>query len=293
MAVRERGEIVKEPMARKKVALCDVKATSLITLHARALQSRWANPILPDPWAAEAVAQLDYNFAAFKVGIWMASLVAARARQLDSWTNDFLAQQPECNVLHLACGLDSRVFRVNPSASVAWFDVDFPEVVALRQRLYPERAGCRVIASPLSNLDWLREVPVDRPTLIVAEGLVMYLTEDELKQLFSRFIDHSGTGQLAFDSHSRQAVQKLREKKWSVRGTGATFQWGLGDAAEVTKLDPRLALMTERQAHQLTGFRRAPWRARLLIRALDLVPALRMMRCVRCRFGSDWPSPTG
>jgi O-methyltransferase involved in polyketide biosynthesis len=272
-------------MQSTKVELRGVKETSLITLYARALQSRWATPILSDPWATEAVARLNYNFEAFKIGIWMTSLVAARACQLDSWTKDFLAQHPGANVLHLACGLDSRVFRVDPPTSVAWFDVDFPEVVELRQRLYPERAGCRVISSPLSNLDWLREVPTHRPTLIVAEGLVMYLTEDELKQLFGRLIEHTRTGQLAFDSHSRQAVEKLRQKKWNVRGTGATFQWGLGDATEVSKLDPRLTSITERQAHQLSGFHRAPWRARLLIRALDLVPALRMMRCVLCRFG--------
>ncbi len=272
-------------MQSTKVELRGVKETSLITLYSRSLQSRWVNPILSDPWAVEAVAQLDYNFNAFKIGIWMASLTGARACQLDTWTKEFLAQHLDANVLHLACGLDSRVFRVNPSVRVAWFDVDFPEVIELRQRLYPERAGCRVIASPLSNLDWLSEVPPHRPTLIVAEGLVMYLMEDDLMRLVSRLIDHVGTGQLVFDSHSRQAVEKLRQKKWTVRGTGATFQWGLGDANEVNKLDPRLGLLAERQAHQLTGFRRAPWRARLLIRALDLVPAMRMMRCVLCEFG--------
>lgn len=278
-------------MQPTKVELRGVKETSLITLCSRALQNRWANPILPDPWAKDALRQLDYDFAKFKVGVWMVSLTAARACQLDVWAKDFLAQHPECNVLHLACGLDSRVFRVNPSPSVAWFEVDFPEVIELRQRLYPERTACRVIAAPLSNLDWLNEIPAHRPTLIVAEGLVMYLTEDELKRLFGRLIDHTGRGQLAFDSHSRQAVEKLRQKKWNVRGTGATFQWALGDAAEVSKLNPRLYLITERQAHQLTGFGRAPWRARLLIRTLDLVPAMRMMRCVLCGFGDAGRAP--
>lgn len=267
-----------------KVALRGVQETSLITLHARAIQSRWPKPILPDRWAEQAVAQLDYDFAKLKVGVWMASLIGARASQLDSWTKDFLARHSEANVLHLACGLDSRVFRVNPPESVAWFDVDFPDVIELRQQLYPERAGCRVFASALSNLDWLAEVRKSCPTLIIAEGLVMYLTEDALQQLFHRLIDHAGHGQLAFDSHSRQAVEKLRQKNWNVRGTGAKFEWGLGDAAEVSQLDPRLSLITERQAHQLTGMHRAPWRARLLVRALDLVPAMRMMRCVRCQF---------
>jgi len=271
-------------MSREKVALREVKATALITLYARALQSRWPRPILPDHWAEEVVAQLDYDFAPFKVGSPMASLVAARACQLDNWTKEFLAQHPESTVLHLACGLDSRLFRVDPPASVAWFEIDFPEVIELRARLYPGRAACRLIASPLSELAWLTEVPKNRPTLIVAEGLVMYLTEDRIKQLFGRLIDHAGHGQLAFDSHSRQMVEKLRQKKWNVRGTGATFHWGLGDAREVSRIDPRLALIVERQAHQLAGMHRAPWSIRIFTRLMDLSPAMRMMRCVLCRF---------
>jgi len=64
-------------------------------------------------------------------------------------------------MLHLGCGLDSRVYRIDPPASVRWFDVDYPEVIALRRHLYPERAGYRVIGSSLADLSWLAEVPGD------------------------------------------------------------------------------------------------------------------------------------
>src|SRR5882672_3078697 len=162
-----------EPIPPTKVALREVKETCLITLYGRSLQSRWPNPILPDRWAEETVARLDYDFDRLKVGAPMASLVAARASQLDTWTMDFLAQHPESNVLHLGCGLDSRVYRVDPPASTAWFDVDFQEVIELRQNFYPARAGYRVVPSPLIDLAWLAEVPKNRTTLIVAEGVFM------------------------------------------------------------------------------------------------------------------------
>jgi len=37
--------------------------------------------------------------------------------------------------------MDSRVFRVDPPASVQWFDVDYPDVIDLRRSLFPERAA--------------------------------------------------------------------------------------------------------------------------------------------------------
>jgi O-methyltransferase involved in polyketide biosynthesis len=44
---------------------------------------------------------------------------------------------PDAVVLHLACGLDSRVLRIDPGPTVAWFDLDQEPVIDLRRRLYP------------------------------------------------------------------------------------------------------------------------------------------------------------
>ncbi|MGK5558782.1 class I SAM-dependent methyltransferase [Actinomadura kijaniata] len=60
--------------------------------------------------------------------------MALRARRLDDWCAAFLGRHPDAVVLHLGCGLDSRVFRLDPGPSVSWFDVDLPNVVDLRDR---------------------------------------------------------------------------------------------------------------------------------------------------------------
>ncbi|WP_254886025.1 class I SAM-dependent methyltransferase [Streptomyces sp. NA02950] len=46
--------------------------------------------------------------------------VALRAKQLDDWTTEFLAEHQKATVLHLACGLDTRVQRLDPPSSVHW-----------------------------------------------------------------------------------------------------------------------------------------------------------------------------
>jgi len=271
-------------MQSEKVHFTKEKETMLITLYGRALQSRSKHPILRDTWAEEAVQRVDYDFDKLKVGQRAALLFACRATQLDLWTTNFLNDHPDATVLHLGCGLDSRFYRIAPPASVRWFDVDYPDVIALRRRLYPERAGYQMIGSSLADLSWLDVVPHDHPAMIVAEGVTMYLTEDILKALLKALTDHFSSGQLAFDAHTPQLVRWLTKTGANVRGTGATFSWGIDDPQDIKHLEPRLELITELRAHNLAAYSKMPWTIRSLVRVMDAIPALRVMRCVLYRF---------
>nr|WP_279578865.1 class I SAM-dependent methyltransferase [Fodinicola feengrottensis] len=159
----------------------------LATLYGRALDSRLPASILHDDEAARAVKRIDYDFR--KTGIKRTSAVgvAVRAKTLDDWAAAFLARNQEATVLHLACGLDTRAQRLSPPASVAGVDVDFPEVIELRERLLPSPAGdYRMVRSSVTSDEWLQEIPADRPTVAVFEGLSMYLTKDDGKRLIQR-----------------------------------------------------------------------------------------------------------
>ena len=67
------------------------------------------------------------------------TIIATRAATFDLLTNRYLADHPDATVLHVGCGMDSRVFRLDPPATVQWFDVDYPDVIDLRRQLFPER----------------------------------------------------------------------------------------------------------------------------------------------------------
>jgi len=271
-------------MQRETAHFTKEKETMLITLYGRAMQSRSKDPILPDRWAEEAVERIEYDFAKFNVGRRASLLFACRAAQLDLWTADFLSDNPNATVLHLGCGLDSRVYRLDPPADVLWFDVDYPEVIGLRRRLYSERPGYRMIGSSLADPDWLDEVPSDRPAMIVAEGVTMYLTEEIMRSLLNRLTGTFPGGRMAFDVHTPQLVRWLTKRGANVRGTGATFGWGIDDPNNIRELEPRLALIAERPAHTLAATPRMPWSMRALVRTMDLLPALRVMRCLHYRF---------
>src|SRR5262249_21145504 len=143
-----------------------------------------------------------------------------RAKHLDGWTRDFLADHPRSTVLHLGCGLDSRVFRIDPPGDVRWYDVDHPEVIDLRRQLYPERVGYTLIGSAVTELGWLDGIATDRPALVVAEGLVIYLREREGIALFRAITEKFASGEFIFDSYNRKMLW-LTSRLPAVRKSGA------------------------------------------------------------------------
>lgn len=186
-------------MTADTIPLSGAKATLLYTLYGRALDDRSSRPILGDRWAAEVIEKLGGVTWRMRLGTTDRYVVVLRAKRLDGWTGRFLAAHPDATVLGLGCGLDSRVYRVDPPPTVRWFDIDYPEVVELRRRVYPERDGYRMIGSSVTDLDWLDEVPADRPTLVVAEGLMMYVPKDDARRLVDTITGRFPSGQLAFD----------------------------------------------------------------------------------------------
>ena len=106
-------------------------------------------------------------------------------------------------MLHLGCGLDSRYYRLDPGPGVEWYDVDYPDVADLRRQLFPAREHCHVVAASVTDPAWLADVPADRPTLMIGEGLTMYLTEADGVALLRRIVDHAPSGELQFDAFNR------------------------------------------------------------------------------------------
>ena len=92
-----------------------VEWTNLCMLYLRACESRLAQPILGDHFAAQDVARIDYDFRRIHRRVRPAInqfRVALRGAQLDAWTTDYLNGHPDAVVLHLGCGLHSRAFRM-------------------------------------------------------------------------------------------------------------------------------------------------------------------------------------
>lgn len=276
-------------MRTEKVALTREKETLLITLWAKASESRLPDSLLKDRFAARAADRIDYDFARLKVDRDLMIGLAMRAHILDGWTRDFIARHPDAIVLHLGCGLDSRLFRIAPPAGIDWYEVDYPDVIALRRRLYPARRGCHLVGSSVTEPGWLAALPRNRPAMIVAEGLLPYLPEAEVPLLLERLVRHCPAGEVVFDAYSSFGLRLIALQP-SIRATGATLDWALDDPAALERQVPGLKLVTELTAYDPDGYdpaqiARMSWPARFAMQFFSLIPPLaRIGLLLRYRF---------
>jgi O-methyltransferase involved in polyketide biosynthesis len=239
-------------MSSATAKLDKVQKTLLVTLYGKALDHRSADPIVDDRWADEVLRNLGgADFYGWS-NIQDCYLPVLRAERMDRWARNFLDEHPDAVVVQLACGLDSRALRLDLPAGARWFDVDFPEVVELRREHLPitESEQYQVIASSVTAEDWLERIPADRPTLVIAEGLMMYLGADEAWRLLDRLTERFPRGELVFDVLA----------PWAARFAGwfGFRMWGLGDAHEVERAQPRLSLLEAASA--VDGCDRVPRR---------------------------------
>ncbi|MBN1146546.1 MAG: class I SAM-dependent methyltransferase [Anaerolineales bacterium] len=269
-------------MTNDKIQFTKEKETMLMMLSSRAIQSQWKNPILPDPWAEEAMRHIDYDMSKTLKGVaswgmWKEigyTIIATRAATFDLLTSRYLADHPDATVLHLGCGMDSRVYRLNPPATIGWYDVDYPDVIDLRCQLFPERGSYHLIGAPLDDLRWLDEVPRDRPGLLIAEGVLHYLSETNVKALLNAVVAHFPSGLLIFDICNQMIVNRAGS---NVGGTGATYKWGLDDPQDIKQLEPKLELIKEFKPSEMVAFSRFPLWWRTQYRVMELSATLRRM----------------
>jgi methyltransferase (TIGR00027 family) len=232
-------------MRTGKVDFTGVQATMLVTLFLRAMDCKEKEPILGDRFAVEAVDRIEYDWAKVdKPNITRNRFgVALRAKQFDDWATEFLCRNADATVLHLACGLDGRAFRLDLPAGAHWFDVDLSDVMELRRKLYAEADGYRMIAASVTDEVWLEEIPAGKPVLIIAEGLLMYLHETEVRQLLLRLTDHFRTGELIFDGAAPWVVKTTQLlKKYLSRWYEYPAYWtAVRDGSDIQRWNPRLS----------------------------------------------------
>ncbi|HEX4305109.1 MAG TPA: class I SAM-dependent methyltransferase [Solirubrobacterales bacterium] len=224
--------------------LSGVPETLLWTLWQRAVEARRPDAVLSDPLAIELVERIDYPFVErFGEGEGLGQIQGLRSKCFDREVRRFLVSHTAGTVVALGEGLETQFWRVDDGA-VRWVGVDLPEVVELRRRLLPapERATSR--AESALDFGWLEELG-DGPTLVTAQGLLMYLRREDVDTIVARLAAAPGDRDFVFDALPPWLVARSRAGKLSRPGGYAppAWDWALDDAEarRLAALSPRIA----------------------------------------------------
>lgn len=222
----------------EKISIRGVPETMLQTLYARAAWSQKRDPRFCDEKSMEIVARMDYDFSRAQTDAAMSSGVLARTVLLDRMVGDFIRENPEGTVVNIACGLDTRFYRVD-NGTIRWYNLDLPETIEVRRRFLEENGRVSTIACSAMDESWAREIePSGGNTLVVIEGLVMYLTEPDVKQILSIIDRRFANVEIIMETMSPFIMRHIKEK--SIEATKAKFTWGLRSGKDLKPLAPGL-----------------------------------------------------
>ncbi len=223
-------------MSIRLPAFTPAQESLFLTLGGRALDSRLPRPFLGDTMADEIITRIGYDLSKFptistnKVDPRTKVFeIAVRAKRLDEVVRGFVIRHPDAVVLELGAGLDGRMFRVQAPPTIGWYDIDFPEVVALRPQFLPKPANVSNIGADLTEPDWLHDIPTDRPAVIVADGLGAFLTNHDFVTLLNRLISHFPSGELAFNAYTKYTIWLLKHSRAMAAIAGGVVNSGFND----------------------------------------------------------------
>jgi len=202
-----------------------VNKTLYIPLYGKTLVSR-RGIILHDPKGEEIWAAEGFRLKGKSASKWLAYYMGMRAAVYDRWLAEKMDADPDAVVLHIGCGMDSRVRRVG-TCGHRWFDVDFPDVIEERKRYYRETEEYRMAASDVRDDRWLQQLPHGN-AVVVMEGVSMYLRPEELKRFLESLCGHFEQVSLMMDCYTEFAAKASRVKN-PINDVGVTHVYGLDD----------------------------------------------------------------
>ena len=209
-----------------KPDLSDVPETMLGALHNRASEAIRENGILHDPEAIRIYRTLDYDY---ERSFGPAEPThAVKSAMFDAELRKFLEHHSNGVIVNLGEGLETQRFRV-VSDSALLLSVDLPEAIAIREHFITTDEKHRHVALSVLNRDWFDEVPEERPVYITAQGLLMYLPEDEVRLLFQDIANRFPGAWLLFDTIPRWLSRKTLRGSWKKTShyTPPKMPWGI------------------------------------------------------------------
>ncbi len=227
---------------KKSVANLDL----IVTRRKNLLIERIA--LLRDEKAVALVRQMDYDFSPILAKIDEETRVAVvlRNREFDRYARDFLARYPEAVVVHIGCGLDARFERVD-NGQVEWYDLDLPEVIELRRKFIGgEGARHHFLACSVLDSAWLNALSVhrQRPFLFLAEGVLMYFEEAQVKSLVLTLLERFPGAELVCDAFSPFFVW-ANNRRVARTKIGARCHWALKRGQDLESWGDGICLLDE------------------------------------------------
>jgi methyltransferase (TIGR00027 family) len=210
------------------VAIENVSDTAFWIAHYRGAEAGRPKPLFLDPLAALLAGERGRSIATAMPGTEMTAWsTVVRTRIIDDYILESIAQGAD-TILNLGAGLDTRPYRLDLPPAIKWYEADHSSIIAYKDDcLRDEVPRCRLqrlsvdLADPAARRSLLESVGADaRRALVVTEGVLPYLSEDEVAALATELRSQPSFQAWIVDYFS-PITAKFRQKRMKQAKMGA------------------------------------------------------------------------
>lgn len=229
--------------------LRDIDESMLLTLYHRAMESERSDGLIKDDKALALVNRWSDEFERVRqthLNEGSKFVILLRNREFDLYTKEFLLRHPDAVVVHFGCGIDSRFERVD-NGLVEWYDLDLPTIIEFRRKfLGGEGDRYHMFACDIRDPAWMDMVikSQPRPFLFVAEGVLMYFNEAQVRNLILNLRDHFPCSELVFDAFTPLHV-KQHNRFIAKSEVLPGVHWGIWRGKEIEDWGPGIKFLDQ------------------------------------------------
>jgi methyltransferase (TIGR00027 family) len=223
-----------EPLIR------DISDTALWVAVFRARETERQDALFRDPFARKLAGERGEQIAkGMQAGLRYEWPYTARTVRFDQIVTEQIKQGADM-VINLAAGLDTRPYRMDLPVSLQWVEVDFPAMIDYKEQvLAGEKPRCVLERVRLDLSDVSSRRPLfqklgsnARKVLVLAEGLLVYLTRDEVSALARDLAAQSTFKDWAIDLCSPGLLKMLQKNLGALSEAGSPLKFGPEEGPE-------------------------------------------------------------
>ena len=228
--------------------LGDVQTTALIPLAIKASETLRPNSRIQDWKAVEIIKSLKIDTGKYDKFLSHEGVIA-RTIMLDRQLKDIIKKNPDSVIVNVGAGFDNRFSRMD-NGKIWWFDLDFPDAILARKKVFQEHDRTTMIAGNALEDTWCKAVSeklkgrTAKP-IFVAEGLFMYFTFDQIRTFLEILKNNFPDGGTLIAEQNSKMMQKKEKYHDTVKNTKAHFMSGTDSGQEIADLTSGIKLVEE------------------------------------------------
>ena len=219
-----------------------VEKTMLLTLFAKAKHSQEKNHKFYDSKAIEVISKVDYDFSAAERDKMMQFGTISRTIVLDDMVSDYIRAHPDCTIVNIASGMDTRFNRLD-NARINWYNVDLKNSADYRLKYIKDSDRVTTLAYSAMDPAWADEIQIRNDVLFIVEGLTMYLKEKDVADILNIIDSNFDECTVFMEIMPPASVEKTKEE--SIEDTDTKFTWGVDKGLELLKFNGNFRWVTD------------------------------------------------